>query len=62
MIPSKVTLLRLALKRHGMKLLHVGRFTIYTKARRAVVVAQLLERSILIPEVCGSNPVIGKIY
>ena len=29
---------------------------------RAVVVAQLVERSLLIPEVCGLNPVIGKIY
>ena len=28
----------------------------------AVVVAQLVERSLLIPEVRGSNPVIGKIY
>ena len=28
--------------------------------RWAVVVAQLVERSLLIPEVCGSNPVIGK--
>ena len=27
----------------------------------AVVVAQLVERSVLIPEVRGSNPVIGKI-
>ena len=26
----------------------------------AVVVAQLVERLLLIPEVCGSNPVIGK--
>ena len=25
-------------------------------------VAQLVERSLLLPEVCGSNPVIGKIY
>ena len=25
-----------------------------------MVVAQLVERSLLIPEVCGSNPVIGK--
>ena len=29
---------------------------------RAVLVAQLVERSLLIPEVHGSNPVIGKIY
>ena len=28
----------------------------------AVVVAQLVERSLPIPEVRGSNPVIGKIY
>ena len=28
---------------------------------RAVVVAQLVERSLPIPEVRGSNPVIGKI-
>ena len=27
---------------------------------REVVMAQLVERSLLIPEVCGSNPVIGK--
>ena len=27
----------------------------------SVVVAQLVERSVQIPEVCGSNPVIGKI-
>ena len=27
---------------------------------REVVVAQLVERSLPIPEVCGSNPVIGK--
>ena len=29
---------------------------------RAVVVAQLVEWSLPIPEVRGSNPVIGKIY
>ena len=29
---------------------------------REVVVAQLVERSLPIPEVRGSNPVIGKIY
>ena len=28
----------------------------------AVVVAQLVERSLAIPEARGSNPVIGKIY
>ena len=28
----------------------------------AAVVAQLAERLLLTPEVCGSNPVIGKIY
>ena len=28
--------------------------------RGAVVVAQLVERLLPIPEVCGSNPVIGK--
>ena len=28
---------------------------------RAMVVAQLSEWSLLMPEVCGSNPVIGKI-
>ena len=28
----------------------------------AVVVAQLVDRSLAIPEVRGSNPVIGKIY
>ena len=28
----------------------------------AVVVAQLVERSPPIPEVCSSNPLIGKIY
>ena len=30
------------------------------KQERAVVVAQLVERSLPIPEVCGSNPVTGK--
>ena len=29
-------------------------------ANGEVVVAQLVERSLPIPEVCGSNPVIGK--
>ena len=29
---------------------------------REMVVAQLVEQSLLIPEVRGSNPVIGKIY
>ena len=29
--------------------------------QRAVVVAQLVERSLLTPEVCSSNPVIGTI-
>ena len=29
---------------------------------RAVVVAQLVERSLLIPEIRGSNPAIGKFY
>ena len=29
---------------------------------REVVVAQLVQRLLLIPEVCGSAPVIGKIY
>ena len=29
---------------------------------REVVVAQLVEQLLLISEVCGSNPVIGKIY
>ena len=28
----------------------------------AVVVAHLVERLLLTPEVCGSNPDIGKIY
>ena len=28
----------------------------------AAVVAQLVERSLPIPEVCGSNPVIGYLY
>ena len=32
------------------------------KPYRAVVVAQLVERSLPIPEVRGSNPVIGKNY
>ena len=30
--------------------------------KRAVVVAQLAERSLPTPEVRGSNPVLGKIY
>ena len=29
---------------------------------RAVVVAQMVERSIPTPEVHGSNPVVGKLY
>ena len=36
----------------------VGRINCTTE----VVVAQLVERSLPTPEVCGSNPVIGKIY
>ena len=28
----------------------------------SVVVAQLVERSILTPEICGSNPDIGNFY
>ena len=32
------------------------------KNERAVVIAQLVERSLPIPEVHSSNPVIGKIY
>ena len=28
----------------------------------AVVVAQLVERSLTTPELCGSNPVVGKFY
>ena len=37
--------------------------TVYTyNVHGAVVVAQLVERSLPIPEVRGSNPVIGKIY
>ena len=28
----------------------------------AVVVAQLVERSLLTPKTCGSNPVMGKCY
>ena len=39
---------------------HAGRITISHKW--AVVVAQLVEWSLLIPEVRSSNPVIGKIY
>ena len=38
----------------------VERFTETSTSSRAVVVAQLVERSPLTPEVCGSNPVIGK--
>ena len=40
-------------------------FRIMIKKERlmwAVVVTHLVERSLPIPEVCGSNPVIGKIY
>ena len=33
-----------------------------TKIHTAVVVAQLVQRLLPIPEVCSSNPVIGKIY
>ena len=32
------------------------------RGKGEVVVAQLVGRSLPIPEVCGSNPVIGKIY
>ena len=39
---------------HAMKKCRVGQFC------RAVVVAQLVERSLPIPDVRGSNPVIGK--
>ena len=42
-----------------MKLSNEG---IITHFQGAVVVAQLVERSLLIPEVRGSNPVIGKKY
>ena len=33
-----------------------------TVLHSAVVVAQLIEQWLLIPEICGSNPVIGKLY
>ena len=35
---------------------------ILIKVARAVVLTQLVERSLAIPEVQSSNPVIGKIY
>ena len=44
---------------------HVARRILKTNnwvAGGEVVVAQLVEWSLLLPEVCGSNPVIGKIY
>ena len=37
------------------------RFSFKDDQVRAVVVAQLVEQSLLIPEVCGSNQVTGKI-
>ena len=36
--------------------------SIVTWTARAVVVAQLVERSLWMPEVRGSNPVIGKLF
>ena len=45
----------------AMRRLHIfvtGKMT----SRKAVVVAQLVERLLLTPEVRGLNPVIGKIY
>ena len=36
--------------------------TIFSLTNRTVVVAQLVEQSLPIPEVRGSNPVIGKKY
>ena len=43
-------------------LIFVYRLYIYIQTFREVVVAQLVERSLPIPEVRGLNPVIGKIY
>ena len=37
-------------------------FNVNIDLSRAVVVTQLVERLLLIPEVCSLNPVIGKIY
>ena len=36
--------------------------TIFSLTNRTVVVAQLVEQSLPIPEVRGSNPVIGNLY
>ena len=42
--------------------LNEGIFAVKTNNTRAVVVAQLAEQSLLIPEIRDSNPVIGKFY
>ena len=44
----------------GIGRTHVGRLVLLHKV--AVVVAQLVEQSLLTPEVCSSNPVVGKKY
>ena len=44
------------------RVVHLENKVQLTNAQREVVVAQLVEWSLLIPEVRSSNPVIGKIY
>ena len=44
------------------RVVHLENKVQLTNAQREVVVAQLVEWSLLIPEVRGSTPVIGKIY
>ena len=46
----------------GWTLFHMFVLTDKNYRNREVVVAQLVERSLSIPEVCGLTPVIGKIY
>ena len=46
----------------GTQIGNILGFTYKEKAMLAVVVAQLVERLLPISEVCGSNPVISKIY
>ena len=37
-------------------------YVLIKNTKGTVVVAQLVEQLLPLPEVCGSNPVIGKIY
>ena len=48
-------------RRHPRRLIIISEGAIESYAFWAVVVVQLAERSLLIPEVCSSNPVICEI-